>query len=204
MNEIMVNLREDVTTGSVRLDKSIKKIRTELERGVKASHKIAVELNNIKKNELFTDIGYDDFSSFAERYFGMSKSQASRLTAIAETFLRPEFGGKYEVYNNSQLIEMLKANAAQLARITPDMTVIAIRDLIKSDSMLIEEPIKKHDDSESNNNSENDDSGEMEVLDKDGEPVTDYTTKHFDSYADLLNFLHDNDVITDITIKYKI
>lgn len=197
MNEIMVNLREDVTTGSVRLDKSIKKIRTELERGVKASHKIAVELNKIKKDELFTDIGYDDFSSFAERYFGMSKSHASRLTAIAETFLRPEFEGKYEVYNNSQLIEMLKANAAQLARITPDMTVIAIRDLIKSDIMLTEEPIKKHD-------SESDDSSKMEVLDKDGEPVTDYTTKHFNCYADLLNFLHDNDVITDITITYKI
>lgn len=198
MNEIMVNLREDVTTGSVRLDKSIKKIRTELERGVKASHKIALELNKIKKEELFTDIGYDDFSSFAERYFGISKSQASRLTAIAETFLRPEFDGKYEVYNNSQLIEMLKANAAQLARITPDMTVIAIRDLIKSDIMLMEEPIKKHD-SESDDNTE-----KIEVLDKNGEPVTDYTTKHFDSYADLINFLHDNDVITDITITYKI
>lgn len=199
MNEIMVNLRKDVTTGSARLDKSIKKIRTEFERGVKASHKIAVELNRIKKEELFSDIGYDDFSSFAEQYFGMSKSQASRLTAIAETFLRPEYDGKYEVYNNSQLIEMLKANAAQLARITPDMTVIAIRDLIKSDIMLLsEEPIKKHDDSESA------ESGEIEVLDSDGEPVTDYTTKHFDSYADLLNFLHDNDVITDITITYKI
>lgn len=200
----MVNLREDVTTGSVRLDKSIKKIRTELERGVKASHKIAVELNKIKKDELFTDIGYDDFSSFAERYFGISKSQASRLTAIAETFLRPEFDGKYEVYNNSQLIEMLKANAAQLARITPDMTVIAIRDLIKSDIMLSEEPIKKQD-SESEDNTESDDNTEkVEVLDKDGEPVSDYTTKHFDSYADLLNFLHDNDVISDITIKFKI
>lgn len=202
MNEIMVNIKEDVTTGSVRLDKSIKKIRTELERGVKASHKIAVELNKIKKDELFTDIGYDDFSSFAERYFGMSKSQASRLTAIAETFLRPEFDGKYEVYNNSQLIEMLKANAAQLARITPDMTVIAIRDLIKSDIMLTEEPIKKHD-SDSDNNTEKVENSEVEILDKDGEPVTDYTTKHFDSYADLLNFLHDNDVITDITIKFK-
>lgn len=203
MNEIMVNLREDVTTGSVRLDKSIKKIRTELERGVKASHKIAIELNKIKKDELFTDIGYDDFSSFSERYFGMSKSQASRLTAIAETFLRPEFDGKYEVYNNSQLIEMLKANAAQLARITPDMTVIAIRDLIKSDIMLSEEPIKKHD-SESDDKKHDSENGEMEVLDKNGEPVTDYTTKHFDSYADLVNFLHDNDVITDITITYKI
>lgn len=203
MNEIMVNLREDVTTGSVRLDKSIKKIRTELERGVKASHKIAVELNRIKKDELFTDIGYDDFSTFAEHYFGISKSHASRLTAIAETFLRPEYDGKYEVYNNSQLIEMLKANAAQLARINPDMSVIAIRDLIKSDIMLSEEPIKKHDDSENDNNSENNDSGEIEVLDSDGEPVTDYTTKHFDNYADLLNFLHDNDVIHDITITYR-
>ena len=80
MNEIMVNIKEDVTTGSIRLDRSIKKIRTEIERGVKASHKIAIELNNIKTNELYADIGYDDFSSFSEKYFGLSKSQINQNT----------------------------------------------------------------------------------------------------------------------------
>ena len=187
MNEIMVNVKEDVSTGSIRLDRSIKKIRTEIERGVKASHKIAVELNNIKTNEMYVDIGYDDFSSFSEKYFGLSKSQASRLTAVAETFLRPEFDGKYEKYSNSQLVEMLKANAAQLAKITPEMSVRAIRDLIKSDNLLPDD--------------NNDDNG-VEVLDENGEPVTDKVTKTFTTKEELIEYINSLDSMTNITISF--
>lgn len=199
MNEIMVNVKEDVSTGSIRLDRSIKKIRAEIERGVKASHKIAVELNNIKTNELYVDIGYDDFSAFAEQYFGISKSQASRLTAVADTFLRPEFDGKYEKYSNSQLVEMLKANAAQLAKISPDMSVRAIRDLIKSDNLIEEQPIKKPDD---NKQSENTDNSGVEVLDENGEPVTDKVTKTFASKEELIEYINSIDNMTNITISF--
>lgn len=199
MDEIMVNIRADVSTGSIRLDRSIKKIRTEIERGVKASHKIAIELNNIKTNELYTDIGYDDFSAFAERYFGISKSQASRLTAIADTFLRPEFEGKYEEYSNSQLVEMLKANAAQLAKISPNMTVRAIRDLIKSDNLLEEQPIEKPDD---NKQSENTDNSGVEVLDENGEPVSDKVTKTFSTKEELIEYINSIDNMTNITISF--
>lgn len=192
MNEIMVNIKEDVTTGSIRLDRSIKKIRAEIERGVKASHKIAIELNNIKTGELYTDIGYDDFSSFSEKYFGLSKSQASRLTAVAETFLRPEFDGKYEKYSNSQLVEMLKANAEQLAKITPEMPVRTIRDLIKSDNLLVEQPLKKP----SENN------GKVEVIDENGEPVTDKVTKTFANKEELINYINSMDSMTNITISF--
>lgn len=204
MNEIMVNIKEDVSTGSIRLDRSIKKIRTEIERGVKASHKIAVELNNIKTNELYTDIGYDDFSTFSEKYFGLSKSQASRLTAVAETFLRPEFDGKYEKYSNSQLVEMLKANASQLARISPDMTVRAIRDLIKADNLLEEQPINKP--SENNDKNEPTDNSGVEVLDENDEPVTYTVTKTFASKEELMEYINTLDSIdsmTNITISFE-
>ena len=200
MNEIMVNIKEEVSTGSIRLDRAIKKIRTEVERGVKASHKIAVELNNIKTNELYTDIGYDDFSAFAEQYFGISKSQASRLTAVADTFLRPEFDGKYEKYSNSQLVEMLKANAAQLAKISPDMTVRAIRDLIKSDNLIEEQPIKKPDDNKQSE--KNTDNSGVEVLDENGELVTDKITKTFSTKEELINFINSIDNMTNITISF--
>ena len=196
MNEIMVNIKEDVSTGSIRLDRSIKKIRTEIERGVKASHKIAIELNSIKTNELYTDIGYDDFSAFAEQYFGISKSQASRLTAVAETFLRPEFDGKYDKYSNSQLVEMLKANAAQLAKISPEMSVRAIRDLIKSDNLLIT------DDDNDNDNVDNNDNSGVEVLDENGEPVTDKVTKTFTTKEGLMEYINSIDSMTNITISF--
>lgn len=202
MNEIMVNIKADVSTGSIRLDRSIKKIRTEIERGVKASHKIAVELNNIKTNELYTDIGYDDFSAFAEQYFGMSKSQASRLTAVADTFLRPEFEGKYDEYSNSQLVEMLKANAAQLAKITPEMSVRAIRDLIKSDNLLITDDDNDNDNDNVDNS--NDENNGVDVLDKNGEPVTNTVIKTFSTKAELLDFLNSADTMTNIVLTFDI
>ena len=204
MNEIMLNVKEEVSTGSIRLDRAIKKIRAEVERGVKANHKIAIELNNIKTNELYTDIGYDDFSAFAEQYFGISKSQASRLTAVAETFLRPEFDGKYEKYSNSQLVEMLKANASQLARISPDMTVRAIRDLIKADNLLEEQPINKP--SENNDKNEPTDNSGVEVLDENGEPITYMVTKTFASKEELMEYINTLDSIdsmTNITISFE-
>lgn len=206
MNEIMVNIKEDVSTGSIRLDRSIKKIRTEIERGVKASHKIAVELNNIKTNELYADVGYDDFSSFAECYFGISKSQASRLTAVADTFLRPEFDGKYDKYSNSQLVEMLKANAAQLAKITPEMTVRAIRDLIKSDNLMLDDNDNNDDNSGDSNDDNSDDSNDnnsgVEVLDENGEPVTDKVTKTFSTKEELMEYINSIDSMTNITISF--
>lgn len=204
MNEIMINIKADVSTGSIRLDRSIKKIRTEIERGVKASHKIAIELNNIKTDELYADIGYDDFSTFAEQYFGISKSQASRLTAVADTFLRPEFEGKYDKYSNSQLVEMLKANAAQLAKITPEMSVRAIRDLIKSDNLLITDDDIDNDNVDNNDNSNDENSG-VDVLDENGEPITYKITKTFASKEELMeyiNSLNSIDSMTNITLSF--
>ena len=109
---------------------------------------------------------------------------------------------RFERFSTSQLIEMLKATDDQLKFISSDMRVCDIREYLNQfDNKKIAE---KEVNPKKTNKPDKSENGKIEVLDKNGEPVTDYTTKHFDSYADLINFLHDNDVISDITITYKI
>ena len=170
----------DVTknsTGDKRLDSAIKKIHTEFSRGIKASHNIARELEKIKNEELFTVTGAESFSDFAENYFGISKSNASRLTAIAEKFLHETVidseTGKtvyvYEDYSTSKLIEMLKATPEQLTQITPDMTVSEIRNMIKGEN-LIEENTDTDTDTNSNTDTDTDtnstDSNDTDTISK--------------------------------------
>lgn len=195
MDEIIIRVENDPTgairTGSKALENAVKRIENEMIRGNKASHEIAKQLAKIRDKKLYESAGYTTFSDFSEEYFGISKSNAGRLANVATRFLSNEDDAKrFERFSTSQLIEMLKATDEQLKFISADMRVCDIREYLKqTDNRKI---------------TEKSDNGKVEVLDKDGEPVTDYTTKHFDSYTDLLNFLHDNDVLTDITIKFKI
>lgn len=204
MDEITIRIENDPTgvtrQGSKALEIAVKRIENEMIRGNKASHEIAKQLAKIRDKKLYESAGYTTFSDFSEEYFGISKSNAGRLANVATRFLNTDENAKcFERFSTSQLIEMLKATDDQLKFISSDMRVCDIREYLKQfDNKKIAE---KSDKSEKADNSGK---GKVDVLDKNGEPVTDYTTKHFDSYADLVNFLHDNDVITDITITYKI
>ena len=129
MNEIIMTNSNEISTGSVKLDKAIAKISAELKKGNKANHEVARTLYKIKTEELFTVTGYETFSDFAENYFGISKSQASRYTQVAEKFLGEQ---RYEDYTISQLVEMLKATPEMLEYINPSMSVKDIRDYIKN------------------------------------------------------------------------
>ena len=129
MLEIIARVENTESTGSVELDKAIATIRTEIQRGNTASHNIARELYRIKKDKLFTAVGAEHFSDFAENYFGISKSQGSRLCSIAEKFLVGTT--KYEDFSNTQLIAMMNASDDMLEYIKPTMTVKDIRDYIK-------------------------------------------------------------------------
>lgn len=129
MNEIIMSNTIENSTGSVKLDKAIAKISAELKKGNKANHEVARTLYKIKTEELFTVTGYETFSDFAENYFGISKSQASRYTQVAEKFLGEQ---QYEEYTISQLVEMLKATPEMLEYINPSMSVKDIRDYIKN------------------------------------------------------------------------
>ena len=129
MLEIIARVENTESTGSVELDKAIATIRTEIQRGNTASHNIARELYRIKRDKLFTAVGAEHFSDFAENYFGISKSQGSRLCSIAEKFLVGTT--KYEEFSNTQLIAMMNASDDMLEYIKPTMTVKDIRDYIK-------------------------------------------------------------------------
>lgn len=207
MNEITIRIENDPTgvtrQGSKALENAVKRIENEMIRGNKASHEIAKQLAKIRDKKLYESAGYTTFSDFSEEYFGISKSNAGRLANVATRFLSTDENAKrFERYSTSQLIEMLKATDDQLKFISSDMRVCDIREYLKQfDNKKIAE---KEDNPEKTIKPDKSENGKVEVLDKNGEPVTDYTTKHFDSYADLINFLHDNDVITDITITYKI
>lgn len=134
----IIKITKDNSTGNKKLDTCINKINTEFSRGIKASHEIARQLQKIRDEELYTATGVESFSEFSEKWFNMSRSQASRLASISEKFLHEKMidadTGKevytYEDYTTSKLVEMLKATDEQLALITSDMTVKEIRDFI--------------------------------------------------------------------------
>lgn len=133
----IIKITDTNSTGNKKLDACINRINNEFSKGIKASHNIARELEKIKNEELFTATGANSFSDFCENQFGISKSQASRLTQVAEKFLHEtviDENGKtvytYEAYTTSKLVEMLKATSEQLDMINPDMTVLEIRNFI--------------------------------------------------------------------------
>lgn len=134
----IIKITKDNSTGNKKLDTCINKINTEFSRGIKASHEIARQLQKIRDEELYTTTGAESFSEFSEKWFNISRSQASRLASISEKFLHEKMidadTGKeiytYEEYTTSKLVEMLKATDEQLAMITSDMTVKEIRDFI--------------------------------------------------------------------------
>lgn len=154
----IIKITDTNSTGNKKLDTCINRINSEFSKGIKASHNIARELEKIKSEELFTVTGANSFSDFCDNQFGISKSQASRLTQVAEKFLHEtviDENGKtvytYEAYTTSKLVEMLKATDDQLALITSDMTVLEIRQLISGKS--IED--KNDNDNDSDNDGEN-------------------------------------------------
>lgn len=154
----IIKITDSNSTGNKKLDTCINHINSEFSKGIKASHNIARELEKIKNEELFTATGANSFSDFCENQFGISKSQASRLTQVAEKFLHEtviDEKGKtvytYEAFTTSKLVEMLKATDEQLALITSDMTVFEIRQLISGKT--IED--KNDSDNDNDNDGEN-------------------------------------------------
>lgn len=150
----IIKITKDNSTGNKKLDTCINKINTEFSRGIKASHEIARQLQKIRDEELYTATGAESFSEFSEKWFNMSRSQASRLASISEKFLHEKVidtdTGKevytYEDFTTSKLVEMLKATDEQLALITSDMTVKEIRDFISGKT--IEDNTDDSDDSD--------------------------------------------------------
>lgn len=170
----IIKITKDNSTGNKKLDTCINKINTEFSRGIKASHEIARQLQKIRDEELYTATGAESFSDFSEKWFNMSRSQASRLASISEKFLHEKVidadTGKevytYEEFTTSKLVEMLKATDEQLALITSDMTVKEIRDFISGKAIEdnTDDSDDNTDDSDDSNDG-NDGSGTNNVYD---------------------------------------
>lgn len=129
-NEIeIMNMKNEVNTGSVDLDTDVLYINAQIAQGRKSSHEVARTLLKIRNEGLFT-VCANTFSDFCADFFKINKATGSKLCAVAERFLVPELGDTYADYSISKLMEMRGATTEQLAEIKPSMTVAEIRKIL--------------------------------------------------------------------------
>lgn len=169
--EIM-NIKNEINTGSVDLDKDVVYINQQIAEGRKSSHEVARTLLKIRNEGLFT-VCATTFSDFCADFFKINKATGSKLCAVAERFLAPELGDAYSDFSISKLMEMRGATAEQLAEIKPSMTVAEIRKLLAPVKAIEDKSEDKSEGkSEDNENTENTgcdvatDFGEVEVTEK--------------------------------------
>lgn len=91
-------------------------------------------LKIIRDEKLWQGQGYDSFNEFLGDEYGKDKSWASRCINLYDKFGIPIEPGElprleeqYEVYNVSQLIEMLPMSEELREQVTPDMKIPVIR-----------------------------------------------------------------------------
>lgn len=93
---------------------------------------IGYYLKHIRDKQLFTEDGYSTIWEFAKAEYGLSMSTASRYMTMNDRFSRdgnsPVVDAKYQEFGKSQLQEMLSLTDGQLDQVTPDMTVLDIRE----------------------------------------------------------------------------
>lgn len=95
----------------------------------------------IRDNELYKEAGYITIWEFAEAKYGIRKSTASRWMAINDKFSKdgnsPYLKEQFEVFEKSQLQEMLYLNDKQMEQVTPEMTTREIREIRKEEKKLL-------------------------------------------------------------------
>ena len=96
---------------------------------------IGYYLKCVKEKELFEGAGFKDIYDYARDRFGFSSSTTSRYMKRNDKFSingnSPLLDEKYKDFNKSQLQEMLGLDTEQLGQVTPDMTVVTIREMKK-------------------------------------------------------------------------
>lgn len=110
-------------------------IQANLKSAARSVIAIGYYLKCVNRNELFKEAGYKDICEYAKDRFGFSASTTSRYMTRNDKFSvngnSPILDEKYKDFNKSQLQEMLSLDAEQLERVTPDMTVVQIREMKK-------------------------------------------------------------------------
>uniref|UniRef100_UPI001F33F658 hypothetical protein n=1 Tax=Enterocloster aldenensis TaxID=358742 RepID=UPI001F33F658 len=110
-------------------------IQANLKSAARSVIAIGYYLKCVNRNELFKEAGYKDICEYAKDRFGFSASTTSRYMTRNDKFSvngnSPILDDKYKDFNKSQLQEMLSLDAEQLEKVTPDMTVVQIREMKK-------------------------------------------------------------------------
>lgn len=110
-------------------------IQANLKSAARSVIAIGYYLKCVNRNELFKEAGYKDICEYAKDRFGFSASTTSRYMTRNDKFSvngnSPILDEKYKDFNKSQLQEMLSLDAEQLEKVTPDMTVVQIREMKK-------------------------------------------------------------------------
>lgn len=100
---------------------------------------IGYYLKCVKQEELFKEAGFRDIYDYAKERFGFSSSTTSRYMTRNDKFSvngnSPLLDEKYKDFNKSQMQEMLGLDMEQLEQVTPDMTVVQIREMKKPKEM---------------------------------------------------------------------
>ena len=104
--------------------------------------KIGYNLARIRDDQLYITAGFESEIEYAEKIFGFKKSAAYSFMKLSDLFLNHEGGfisQKYEDYSTSQLEAMTPIPQHSIDRlieedkITPDMTVKAIKAVVKNE-----------------------------------------------------------------------
>lgn len=108
-------------------------IQANLKSAARSVIAIGYYLKCVHRNELFKEAGYKDICEYAKDRFGFSASTTSRYMTRNDKFSvngnSPILDDKYKDFNKSQLQEMLSLDAEQLEKVSPDMTVVQIREM---------------------------------------------------------------------------
>lgn len=117
---------------SVSLEDAKSIIKANITTAARSFIAIGFYLKHIRDQELYKEDGHVNIWEFAKAEYGLSMSTASRYMTMNDRFSRegnsPVVDTKYQDFGKSQLQEMLSLTDEQMDQVTPDMTVLDIRD----------------------------------------------------------------------------
>lgn len=133
MGELEVRLEERPYWETIDYTGANRIVQGNIKTGQQAAITMGYYLKRIRDEKLYLEGGYQNFGEYAKAECGMSESAASRNISRMELFSEggnsPKLADKYAAYSSSKLQEMITMSEDQLAQVTPDMTVAAMRAL---------------------------------------------------------------------------
>lgn len=116
-------------------------IRANITTAARSFIAIGYYLKHIRDRRLFAEDGYATIWEFAKGEYGLSISAASRYMSMNDRFSRdgnsPVVDAEYQEFGKSQLQEMLSLTDGQMEGVTPDMTVLDIREIRRPEEMQV-------------------------------------------------------------------